>query len=190
MADMHAGSFLSKKFSFAQKHYQTHEHETIAMLEALMKWEDKLLGWIFTLVTNHKGLEYFETQKNLSNRQVQWWEFLSWFNFTIMHVDGVNNQVADCLPHYYEDDMCDESHPEHIYVNADVILDPDSCDDLFYLTNHLRMQSPPSEPLPPGPEFDCISEGFNSQMTLLHTSKAIVSPKYWWLAFADPIIRD
>ena len=30
--------FLSKKFSAA------HEHETIAILEVLIKWEDKLLG--------------------------------------------------------------------------------------------------------------------------------------------------
>ena len=36
--------FMSKKFSNAQQHYQTHEHEMIAMLKALMKWEDKLLG--------------------------------------------------------------------------------------------------------------------------------------------------
>ena len=50
--------FMSKKFSNAQQHYQTHEHKTIAVLEALMKWEDKLLGRKFTLVTDHKGLEY------------------------------------------------------------------------------------------------------------------------------------
>ena len=42
----------------------------IAVLEALMKWEDKLLGSKFTLVTDHKGLKYFETQKNLLDRQV------------------------------------------------------------------------------------------------------------------------
>jgi RNase H-like domain found in reverse transcriptase len=36
--------FLSKKFSVAQQHYRTHMHETIAVLQALMKWEDKLLG--------------------------------------------------------------------------------------------------------------------------------------------------
>ena len=54
--------FLSKKFSDAQHlYYKTHEHETIAVLEALMKWEDKLLGRKFILVTDHKGLEYFET---------------------------------------------------------------------------------------------------------------------------------
>ena len=36
--------FLSKKFSVAQQNYMTHEHETIAILKALIKWEDKLLG--------------------------------------------------------------------------------------------------------------------------------------------------
>ena len=36
--------FLSKKFSNAQQHYRMHKHKTIAVLKALMKWEDKLLG--------------------------------------------------------------------------------------------------------------------------------------------------
>ena len=116
---------MSKKFSNAQQHYQTHKHETIAMLEALMKWEDKLLGCKFTLVTDHKGLEYFETQKNLSDRQVWWWEFLSRFNYTIMHIDGVDNKVADCLSCYYENDMSEDNHSENTYVNADIRLDPD-----------------------------------------------------------------
>ena len=97
----------------------------IAVLEALMKWEDKLLGHKFTLVTDHKGLEYFETQKNLSDRQVRWWEFLSHFNYTIMHVDGIDNKVADCLSCYYENDMSEDSHSENTYVNADIRLDPD-----------------------------------------------------------------
>ena len=62
----HPAGLLSKKFSNAQHNYRTHEHETIAVLEALMKWGDKLLGWKFTLVTDHKGLEYFMTQPVLS----------------------------------------------------------------------------------------------------------------------------
>ena len=36
--------FLSKKFSSAQQNYHTHVHEMIAILKALIKWEDKLLG--------------------------------------------------------------------------------------------------------------------------------------------------
>ena len=65
--------FLSKKFMSAQHNYHMHEHETLAVLEALMKWEDKLLGRKFTVVTDHKGLEYFKTQPNLLLRQTRWW---------------------------------------------------------------------------------------------------------------------
>ena len=36
--------FLSKKISSVQQNYHTHEHETITILEALIEWEDKLLG--------------------------------------------------------------------------------------------------------------------------------------------------
>ena len=116
---------MSKKFSNAQQHYQTHEHETITMLKALMNWEDKLLECKFTLVIDHKDLEYFKTQKNLLDRQVQWWEFLSHFNYTIMQVNGLDNKVADCLSQYYENDTSDDTHSENTYVNADIWLDPD-----------------------------------------------------------------
>ena len=95
------------------------------MLEALMKWEDELLGRKFTLVTDHKGLEYFKTQKNLSDRQVQWWEFLSCINYTIMHINGIDNKVVDRLSRYYENDMSEDNHSENTYVNADIRLDPD-----------------------------------------------------------------
>ena len=80
--------FLSKKFTNAQHNYRMHEYETIAGLEALMKWEDKLLGQKFTLVTDHKGLEYSKTQPILSLRQTQWWEYLSHFNYNTIHVNG------------------------------------------------------------------------------------------------------
>ena len=53
--------FLSNKFMSAQHNYHTHELQTLVVLEALMKWEEKLLGRKFTVVTDHKGLEYFKT---------------------------------------------------------------------------------------------------------------------------------
>ena len=51
--------------------------------------------------------------------------FLSRFNYTIMHIDGVDNKVADCLSCYYENDTSDDNHSENTYVNADIRLDPD-----------------------------------------------------------------
>jgi hypothetical protein len=35
--------------------------ETIAILEALLKWEDKLLGRKLRIVTDYKVLEFFKT---------------------------------------------------------------------------------------------------------------------------------
>ena len=108
----------------AQHNYRMHEHETL-VLEALMKWEDKLLGRKFTVVTDHKGLEYFKTQPNLSLRQTRWWEYLSRFNYNTIHVDGTRNQVADSLSHYYEYDTIEDEYPNSKFVKADEILDPD-----------------------------------------------------------------
>ena len=121
----HPAGFLSKKFSSAQQNYRTHEHEMIAILEALIKWEDKLLGRKFVIVTDHKSLEYFETQLHLSSRQTRWWEYIFCFNFTIQHVDGTDNQVVDCLSRYYEADGPEDYHPDHDFMSADMKLDPD-----------------------------------------------------------------
>jgi hypothetical protein len=67
---------MSQKFMAAQRHYHTPEQETLAILEALLKWEDKLIGYPITMVTDHKSLEYLKTQSKLSSRQTRWLEFL------------------------------------------------------------------------------------------------------------------
>ena len=61
--------FMSKKFTYAQQHYAVHKLETLAILEALLKWEDKLIGRKVHVITDHKALEFFKTQARLSNRQ-------------------------------------------------------------------------------------------------------------------------
>ena len=81
-------AFLSKKVMSALHNYHMHKHETLAVLEALMKWENKHLGRKFMVVTNHKGLEYFKIQPNLLPRQTRWWEYLSFFNYNTIQVDG------------------------------------------------------------------------------------------------------
>ena len=96
--------FLSKKFSDAQRHYCTFEQETIAILEAILKWEDKLLGYRFHVVTDHKALEFFKKQSRLSARQTRWLEYLARFDFDIRYVKGSSNKVADALLRYHEFD--------------------------------------------------------------------------------------
>src|ERR1700676_1679482 len=118
--------FMSKKFTSAQRSYRTFEHEALAVIEALMKWEDKLVGRKFHIVTDHEALETIKTSNRdgKSGRLIRWDEYLSRFKYEIMHVPGVTNKVADCLSRYYENDRYDEIHESHHYVSADVRLDP------------------------------------------------------------------
>lgn len=117
---------MSKKFTSAQRSYRTFEHEALACIEALMKWEDKLVGRRFIIVTDHEALETIKTtnRDGKSGRLVRWDEYLSRFTFTVTHVPGEKNKVADCLSRYYENDRTDEVHDSHHYSNADVRLDP------------------------------------------------------------------
>ncbi len=116
--------FMSKKFTNAQHNYRVHELETLAILEALMKWEDKLMGYRIHVITDHKALEFFKTQSQLSGRQLRWTDYMSRFDFDITYVKGDNNKVADCLSRYYENDTYEDVHGIHEYIRADVRVDP------------------------------------------------------------------
>jgi len=79
--------FMSKKFSTAQHNYAMHELETLTILEAMMKWEDKLVGYHIHVIMDHKALEFFKTQSDLSPHQWQWMEYMSRFDFNITYRD-------------------------------------------------------------------------------------------------------
>jgi hypothetical protein len=102
--------------------------ETITILEALLKWEDKLIGRHFKIVTDHKSLEFFQRQRKLSGHQARWAEYLSRFDYEITYIKWKYNKVADCLSHYYSSDQDDELHEECVYVQADSRLDPEGGD--------------------------------------------------------------
>jgi hypothetical protein len=112
--------FMSKKFTEAQGNYCVFEHETLTILEALLKWEDKLLGYRIHVVTDHKALEFFKTQLHLSGRQMRWMEYLTRFDPDIRYIKGEWNKVADALSWYYEHDYWTEVPELQDYVNTDI----------------------------------------------------------------------
>jgi hypothetical protein len=119
----HPARFLSKRFSVAQLSYRTYEQETLAILEGLLCWEDKFLGREIVIITDHKTLEFFNTQHSMSLRQVRWYEYLSRFNYSIQYVKGLKNVVADALSRMYAGRNTDI--PVDDWVNADIRLDPE-----------------------------------------------------------------
>ena len=121
--------FMSKQFTITQHNYTMHELETLAILKALLKWEDKLIGYRVHIITDHKALEFFQTQSNLTSQQRRWTDYLSWFDFDITYIKGELNKVVDCLSQYYESDTMADIHQPHEYMQADAHIDPTG-DDL------------------------------------------------------------
>jgi RNase H-like domain found in reverse transcriptase len=59
-------AFNSVQLKSAEKNYPVHEKELLAIIRALKKWRADLLGMHFFVYTDHKTLENFNIQKDLS----------------------------------------------------------------------------------------------------------------------------
>lgn len=112
-------AFYSAKLSPAQQNYAVHEIELLAGLETMMRFRDLLLGVQFTWYTDHRGLEHFLNQRNLTGRQARWTVKLSDFDFTIKYVPGVENTVSDALSRLYSNDAPGTVRTTAEYVQHD-----------------------------------------------------------------------
>jgi hypothetical protein len=64
-----------------------------------------LLGYTFEVWTDHKTLEHFNTQRDLSRRQAHWMEFLSQYDASIHYLPGNQNTVTDALSRLPDTEM-------------------------------------------------------------------------------------
>ena len=69
----------------------------MAIMHALTKFKQYLVGNKFMVKTDHNSLKYFLEQKDLSERQQIWVTKIQKFDFDIEYVKGKKNIVADAL---------------------------------------------------------------------------------------------
>src|SRR6266705_2907773 len=75
---------MSKKFTNTQCRYFAYELEALGVLKALMRWQDNLMeGHEFTVIMDHKALEYFKVKNHNSGRHLRWQAFFATFNCKI-----------------------------------------------------------------------------------------------------------
>jgi hypothetical protein len=89
--------FMSKKLTNAQKNYCVYEYKMLTILQALLKWEDKLLDYEIYIATDHKALEFLDNTKRFNSYQSWWMEYLACFKYKIIYVQGMHNLVADAM---------------------------------------------------------------------------------------------
>ena len=73
---LHPIAFHSRKLGSAEKNYHTTDQEMLAIVDACRHWRHYLVGMDFIVRTDHKALQYFFSQPNLSSRQLRWLEYL------------------------------------------------------------------------------------------------------------------
>ncbi|KAG1956839.1 retrotransposable element [Pimephales promelas] len=97
-------AFYSRKLNPAERNYDVGDRELLAMKAALEEWRHWLEGahLPFTVLTDHRNLEYIKTAKRLNPRQARWSLFFSRFDFKVTYRPGSKNGKADSLSRQFD----------------------------------------------------------------------------------------
>jgi len=92
-------AYISKPLNEAERNYEIHDKEMLAIIRCLEAWRHFLEGAKdqFEIWTDYKNLEYFMKAQKLNRRQARWSLYLSRFDFILKHVAGKSMGRANSL---------------------------------------------------------------------------------------------
>jgi len=96
---IHPIAFHSRSFLPAERNYDAHDKELAAVIFGFKCGRPLFLGATHAIRvrTDHKNLQYFRDPRKITGRQARWIEFLQDFDYTLEHIPGSTNTVADLL---------------------------------------------------------------------------------------------
>jgi len=96
---MHPIAFHSRSLLPAEKNYDVHDKELAGVVFGFKCGRSLFLGakHPVKVLTDHKNLQYFREPQKVTSRQARWIEFLQDFDYTLEHIAGTTNTVADLL---------------------------------------------------------------------------------------------
>jgi hypothetical protein len=98
MQDGRPIAYHSEMFQGPQQNYPTYDKELYALHQAVKHWRHYLLGKETVLHTDHRPLQYLQTQSKLQQaRHMKWMAYLQQFNLVIKYKKGITNKLADWL---------------------------------------------------------------------------------------------
>jgi transposase InsO family protein len=122
-------AIYSHKFTETQRRYSTYKKELYAIVMGLQRFHQYVFLRKFTVITDHKPLEYLLTNKDIPVSLQQWTDVLLNYQFTIKHRPGVLHVLPDALSRMYENAYDENStwgvgSRERLREVADKILPP------------------------------------------------------------------
>ena len=100
--DIQPAAFYSRKFKRAELNYSVTEKETLAIIDGLRHFQPQLNRTKFMILTDHAACLAFPKTTDGTDRNAQWLIFLSGFDYTIQHLQGKKNVLADTLSRYFK----------------------------------------------------------------------------------------
>ena len=93
----HPVAFFSKKLLPREQRYSTIEKECLAIKKGIQVFRTYLMGRPFTILTDHRSLEWLDRLKDTNSRLSRWSLFLQEYNYSIVYRPGSANANADGL---------------------------------------------------------------------------------------------
>ncbi|KAI2645073.1 Transposon Tf2-8 polyprotein [Labeo rohita] len=194
---LHPCAFFSRKLSPAEQNYDVGNGELLAIKLALEEWRHWLEGAVhpFTIITDHKNLQYLRDAKRLNPSQARWALFFTRFRFTITYRPGSKNIPADALSRQTSADLHTDSEP---IIPPPLIVSP-----IIWSLDQDIHQATLQEPAPPECPEGKIYVPRSLRPHLLGTAHgspgsghpgskrtlSLLQNRYWWPSMRRDTIR-
>ncbi|KAI2660106.1 Transposon Tf2-8 polyprotein [Labeo rohita] len=194
---LHPCAFFSRELTPAVQNYDVGNRELLAIKLALEEWRHWLEGAThpFTIITDHKNLQYLREARRLNPRQAHWALFLTRFHFTITYRPGSKNVPADAFSRQFSPETTSEPEP---IIPSDLIVSP----IIWELDQEIQrtiLQEPAAPECPEGKTYVPLSQC----QTLLGTAHgspgsghpgssrtlSLLQSRYWWPSMHCDTIR-
>ncbi len=141
-------AFYSCKLNPAEQNYDVGYRELLSMKAAFEEWRHWLEGakHPFTVLTDHRNLEYLRSAKRLNHRQARWALFFMRFDFTVTYRPGSLNTKADVLSRQYESSLLPPT--KESIISPALIVAPIQWDIMTEISEAQITDPPPAESPP------------------------------------------
>lgn len=93
----HYITFVSRSLTKGQRNYSACRRELLAIIFAFQRLREYLFGYKFELWTDARALTFLHTQKQANYMMQGWMDVLWEYDFSIVHLPGLDNVLADSL---------------------------------------------------------------------------------------------
>ena len=120
-------AYHSRVLNAFEKKYATIEKEGLAIVEAVKKWADLLIGREFVIRSDSKGLLHLPHIRHWNDKLMRWSLFLQPFTFRIEFLKGKDNCIPDMLSRNVKDGETRmlRTHPVKLFSEDILSLTPE-----------------------------------------------------------------